>query len=254
MDITCVTFDWGDTLVTNRGNPYRQSLRRALTWFARSLDEQGQVVPDSWISQAEQAIGCHWASSGSEPAEIVAMESLGDAIQQLDGITDWAEQRALVNGFFERFTGVLQPYPEADATMAELKRRGYRVGILSHVPWPAEQCWAWWQRRGWDAHVHFHSFSSEVGYIKPHPAHYKHALALAGVPAEQILHVGDHPERDVVGGQKFGFRTCLRRTEGFYDEAELDACAPDLTVLHVKELLEHLPMREEVVVSAPAAG
>ncbi|MFW5829996.1 MAG: HAD family hydrolase [Planctomycetota bacterium] len=247
MDIQCITFDWGDTLVTNRGNPYRMSLRRAIAALGADLQAAGQRVPAGWDEQTELAVTSHWSQSGhlQDDAEIDAMESITTAIESVcgAGACQQAPIQALIDSFFTRFTAVLQPFHGVGEVLQALKGRGYRLGILSHVPWPAEQCRAWYRRHGWDQWLDFYSFSSEVGWIKPHPAHYRHALAQAGCKPGQILHVGDHPERDVRGGRDYGFRTCLRRSETFYSEQELDDCAAEFTVLHVKELLDLLPTR-----------
>ncbi|WP_448507662.1 HAD family hydrolase [Immundisolibacter sp.] len=47
----------------------------------------------------------------------------------------------------------------------------------------------------------------EVGVAKPHPAIFDAASAAAGVPASQVLHVGDDPQRDVHGARAAGMRT-----------------------------------------------
>ncbi|WP_372722748.1 HAD family hydrolase [Immundisolibacter sp.] len=46
-----------------------------------------------------------------------------------------------------------------------------------------------------------------VGVAKPHPAIFEAASAAAGVPVEQVLHVGDDPQRDVIGARAAGMRT-----------------------------------------------
>jgi len=47
----------------------------------------------------------------------------------------------------------------------------------------------------------------EVGVAKPHPAIFDAASVAAGVPASQVLHVGDDPQRDVHGARAAGMRT-----------------------------------------------
>ena len=54
----------------------------------------------------------------------------------------------------------------------------------------------------------------ETGVAKPHPAIFRAASAAAGVPAGQILHVGDDPERDVHGARAAGMRTVWLNRDG----------------------------------------
>jgi putative hydrolase of the HAD superfamily len=49
--------------------------------------------------------------------------------------------------------------------------------------------------------------SAEIGQPKPHPDIYQAAIELSGVPAEQLLHVGDDPVRDIQGASALGIRT-----------------------------------------------
>ncbi len=53
--------------------------------------------------------------------------------------------------------------------------------------------------------------SGEVGWEKPEPAIFRHALSRAGVEAGEALFVGDHPTRDIVGADRLGMRTAWVR-------------------------------------------
>ena len=120
--------------------------------------------------------------------------------------------------------------------MQQLKAMGYRLAICSLVPWSFQVVRAWYQRRGWfDWFDHF-SLSSEVGYFKPAAQHYDDLIDHLQVPPERILHVGDHPLRDVTGPRKHGIRTCLRWTDGIYDRAEQESAAAEFDICHVAEL------------------
>ena len=48
--------------------------------------------------------------------------------------------------------------------------------------------------------------SSEVGFRKPHPAFYRVACERLGLPADQVLCVGDDRENDVEGPIRAGLR------------------------------------------------
>jgi putative hydrolase of the HAD superfamily len=48
--------------------------------------------------------------------------------------------------------------------------------------------------------------SAEVGAAKPARAIFEHALAVAGVPAAEALHVGDTAEADLAGARAAGLR------------------------------------------------
>ncbi|MFP2962269.1 HAD family hydrolase [Myxococcus sp. 1LA] len=50
--------------------------------------------------------------------------------------------------------------------------------------------------------------SGEVGASKPDARIFEAALAHVGRPPEEVLHVGDDPERDVMGAARLGLATC----------------------------------------------
>lgn len=62
-------------------------------------------------------------------------------------------------------------------------------------------------RVGLDGLLRFCITAREVGVAKPHPAIFDAACAAAGVPMQQVLHVGDDPQRDVHGARAAGMRT-----------------------------------------------
>ncbi len=73
-----------------------------------------------------------------------------------------------------------------------------------------------------------------AGAAKPDPRIFAAALEAGGRPPEQTLHVGDHPEHDVTGARRAGFRTAWvnRRREPWPEErAAADLEVSDLDVL-----------------------
>ena len=135
-------------------------------------------------------------------------------------------------------TDTVIPFSEAAPALALLRARGYTLGILSHVPWPGDACRSWFERHGLASYIGFYSLSCEIGWIKPHPSHFQHALDQAGCAAHEILHVGDHPVRDVQGGRRAGFRTVLRHTVNIYPSALMAECAPDAEIVRLRELVD----------------
>ncbi len=56
----------------------------------------------------------------------------------------------------------------------------------------------------WFDHV---TYARDVGFPKPHPAIFSVAIAKLGCLPEEILHVGDHPEHDVMGATQAGMKS-----------------------------------------------
>ncbi len=240
--IRAITFDWGDTLAVNYGMPYLATQRRAFSALATDLKALGCPVPEEFTAQAMAGLAVEWRKS-IDPARNPEHREF-DFATMLRGWVLAAGGDALaptalaqvIDACTDRLADTMPPLPESQPVLAALKGRGFRIGILSHVPWPGDACRRWFVRHGLAPYVDFYSLSCEVGWIKPNVLHYQDAQAQAGCPAQEILHVGDHPFRDVEGGRKFGFKTVLRRTECIYPEEALDACRPDAEIIRLEEL------------------
>lgn len=242
MTIAAITLDWGDTLAVNYGMPYQATQRQALGRLANDLKELGYRPSPTWMQHALNDIAVQWKSSLDPVAnpgqrEIDMAGMINAWVSAAGASPTDAAVRAAMDRCNDRFTDTVMLYSETPKVLAALKDRGLRIGILSHVPWPGDACRRWFQRNNIAHYIDFYSLSSEIGYIKPHPAHYQHALEQAGCSAGQVLHVGDHPIRDVEGGKRFGFRTCLRWTENIYAHELLAGCNPDAEILQLDELL-----------------
>ena len=247
--LRCLTFDWGDTLAANVGMPYLATQRRAFAALGRELTTAGFDPGADFVERWMADLADDWHHSidperNPDHREFdfsARMDNWVTAVAGAESATPAV--RAAVDRCHDRLCDTVLPLTEASPVLVNLHARGFRIGILSHVPWVGAACRRWFVRHHLAHAIDFYSLSSEVGWIKPHPAHFAHALAQAGCPGESILHVGDHPRRDIHGARVAGWNTCLRRTERVYPEAELDACAPDAEILHLAELLDLLPAR-----------
>jgi FMN phosphatase YigB (HAD superfamily) len=244
--ISTVTLDWGDTLAANHGMPYLVTQRRAFERLGQDLAALGCPVPATFAESAMGDLAGDWKRSidplqNPEHREFDFAAMLHGWVAAVGAMDhDQHRVRQAVQRCTGRLTDTVIPYGDSAAALSMLKARGYRVGILSHTPWPGDACREWFARHGLAGYIDFYSLSCEVGWIKPHPRHFQHALDQAGVSADRILHVGDHPMRDIQGARAHGFRTCLRVTENIYATDVLAACGPDAEILHLRELVEVL--------------
>jgi len=116
------------------------------------------------------------------------------------------------------------PVPEAPAVLAELRRRGLRLAVVSNSNGSvAELLRAVGLADGVDAIVD----SGVVGVEKPDPEIFVHAAAAVGVRTEEAVHVGDLFSVDVVGARAAGCRAILLDPAGAWGDVDCPT-APDL--------------------------
>ncbi len=100
-----------------------------------------------------------------------------------------------------------QLYPEVMDTLDALKRRGYRIGIISD--WGARLAGRIMGPLGVADHCDFIIASAAVGLSKPSAALFNLALGRANVPPEQVVMVGDNYLSDVLGARGAGIEGIL---------------------------------------------
>ena len=65
------------------------------------------------------------------------------------------------------------------------------------------------------------------------PLHFARTLETTGAKAEEIIHVGDHPEHDITAAQRLGWHTIWFNRD---QQAEPPASKPTATVRHFAQL------------------
>lgn len=112
-----------------------------------------------------------------------------------------AEARDMAEQAFQTFLAArheVQIFPEVQPTLEILANR-YTLGVLTNGN-------ADIRRLGLADYFRFALCAEELGVGKPDPHPFREALRRGGVPAEQTVHVGDHPNDDIRGAQGAGLR------------------------------------------------
>jgi putative hydrolase of the HAD superfamily len=124
------------------------------------------------------------------------------------------------------------PFPDARDVLAELRRRGLRLGAVTNRAFGGERFRADLRDAGLDIGWDAEAVSVEVGYLKPHPAIFQRALHDLGVaPAETVM-VGNSLAEDVAGAQRVGITAAWRR-----GAPDAEGVVPDYAFDELAELL-----------------
>lgn len=123
-------------------------------------------------------------------------------------------------------------YPDATETLQILRKRGYKLGLISNTHWRLLEN----VRDEIKQYFHIITLSYEHGYAKPHPSIFLATLKKLGVSANRCLHVGDDPTADVQGAKGVGMRTAFIKRQ----KEEADA---DVKIEQLGDLLNFLPAK-----------
>lgn len=130
------------------------------------------------------------------------------------------------SAWFERLYNILgEPscwriYPDTFATLGQLRSRNIKIGLVSN--------WDSRLRRILDGLnitdlLDCLVISSEVGFRKPRPEIFNHALSQLGIEAREAIHAGDVYEDDYLGASQAGLTPVLVARDGKQAAADINA-------------------------------
>ena len=237
MPFRALLFDIGDTLWHSQGAPPAEAFRRKAAERVSALlsclgiqgADPGLVGRTAWDA-LEGAMRRARATDLVEPdyGEVcqAAMRELGIAL------TREQAARLLEATYISGIEGGKAAYPDARETLIELRRRGFRLGIVTNRAFGGERFRTDLREAGLDVDWDVIAVSVEVGYLKPHPALFEAALDQLGAAPAEVLMVGNSLAEDVAGAQALGMAAAWRKSP-----PDAEGVEPDYTFCEVAELL-----------------
>jgi putative hydrolase of the HAD superfamily len=155
-----------------------------------------------------------------------------ERIFQVPLANDRAVALALCERFLAPIFAVGRVYDDTFPALARLRAAGIRTAIVSNAPWgsPPELWRAELQRLGLSTAVDAVVMCGDVGWRKPAPAIFHHAMSKLGCSAAECVFVGDDLRWDVEGSAAVGMRPVLVDRDGRHRDYTGERVA-DLTTL-----------------------
>jgi putative hydrolase of the HAD superfamily len=212
--LTAVTFDLGGTLVEYENVTWEELEGTAWRGMHAHLAARGlyEGTADDFTT-AMMGVSSRLWQRANETYQSAALHevyaegsaSLGLAVPGPDEFATFAER------FHAATADLVSVYDDSLATLAELKRRGLKLGLISNTIWPGELHLRDLRRYGLDEFFDVCTYSSETTHTKPHPSIFRETLARLGdVPPRAAVHVGDRIVDDVQGAQRAGMKGILK--------------------------------------------
>lgn len=136
------------------------------------------------------------------------------------------------------------PRSDVLATIPELHKRGYLLGIIANTITETEIP-DWIESDGLTDCFQAIVLSSKVGIRKPDPEIFREAARCVGADPSQCAYVGDNPAYDVLGarGAGFGLTILIMEPASLAKVPLTDANQPDYIIREMRELLDIFPPR-----------
>jgi putative hydrolase of the HAD superfamily len=116
---------------------------------------------------------------------------------------------AAVNAYLKEKYLHLKAYPGVADTLRELKRQGFKLGVVSDGF--RLKAWMRLNEAGLDSYFDAVVTYDDTGKRKPAKEPFLLICDQLDVKPEECLMLGDWPERDVQGGRLAGMKTCLAK-------------------------------------------
>jgi HAD superfamily hydrolase (TIGR02253 family) len=196
MTIKAITFDLDNTLID-----FLRMKRRASDAAARAMVRTGLNMS---IKKAEDELFKIYLTN-------IEGRTAFETFLRKNNAYNERRMGAAINAYNNTKVKYIKAYPGVKKTLRLLKKK-YKLGIITDAPKIKA-----YQRL--DALGIADYFDVVVGLEdtnrkKPSAMPFKKALELLGLEASEVLHIGDWPEKDVIGARKLGMRTCLAKYGG----------------------------------------
>jgi putative hydrolase of the HAD superfamily len=213
--LQAVLFDYGHTLIYFDERPHStlvEAYEKVNHLLATTLERDvpaAQVLIENVSQRVDEEIQRDYAAGRPEEVEIAtiydtALRGLGLELEPalIERVME-LEQEGWLNS--------VHVGPDVVPTLAALRARGLRLGIVSNAAYLPRLMNQQLAALGLADYFDGVTFSSEVGVRKPQPAIYADALRKLGVDPSRTLFVGDRVREDVQGPQAMGMRAVLTR-------------------------------------------
>lgn len=204
MKIKAVGFDVGHTLI-HYNNPlnwqslYEPALRKV-------FEECGMAYSGEKIKNGEAILTKYNTRVNYRETEVKADTIFGELLGE------WGMEGSMLyrakSAFYSFFQAEAVPYPDTLELLAELKREGIRIGILTDVAYGMDNEFSLKDISGLMDYVDVCLTSVDVGFRKPHEAGFRQLMSDLDAAPDEMLFVGDE-EKDIKGANQIGMGSVL---------------------------------------------
>lgn len=195
-EIRAVLFDLDNTLID-----FLKIKKEACNAAIDAMIDAGLDVPKDKVSAALWEL---YDRHGIEYQKI--FQAL---LKQLLGKIDYKVMASGIVAYRKVKEGLSYPYPQAQATLRELRKRGYTLAIVTDAP--RLQAWLRLAALGLQNEFDAVLTRGETHSTKAEGIPFRMALKKLKLRPAEALMVGDWPERDIAPAKKLGIATVLAK-------------------------------------------
>ncbi len=235
--IRAVIFDLGGTLID--WPDYNEDLVRrwglAYNYLIATLPRIDWPTQDDYVQAMRDAEKSHWRLVETVQGSTSPTALIRDGFSRLGREASEEEVLTALGGYGQAINGWAFVFPDAVETLTELRKRGYRIGLLSNTWWAASWHNAEIAAHGLTSLLDEITYTSDLPHSKPHPSVFLHVAERLNVAPNECVMVGDRMVDDISGALNAGMRGVWRKND--YPWPKPDTIIPTAVISNLSELL-----------------
>ncbi len=235
--IRAVIFDLGGTLID--WPDYIEDLPRrwglSYSYLISTLPRTDWPSQDKYVQAMREAEQDHWRLVETVQGSTQPQTLIRNGFNKLGIEVSEKEILIALDGYEQAINGWASVFPDAVETLAELRKRGYRIGLLSNTWWAASWHNAEIAAHGLSPLLDEITYTSDLPHSKPHPSVFLHVAQRLQVAPQECVMVGDRIIDDVGGAMNVGMRGIWRKTD--YPWPKPETITPTAVINNLSELL-----------------
>jgi putative hydrolase of the HAD superfamily len=234
--IKAVLFDMGSTLLEFENHPWEELIQRGIDAVYDGFHAHGTRLPGrvEFYQAFRESYRETWQEAERSLMEMEIRVLLQKTARELGLALSDAEVWKLVRAHYRPVSAQVTIYADTIETLADVRRRGMKIGLVSNTVWPGVLHKEDLERFGLIEFFDHLLFSADLGVRKPHPQIFQAALEALDVAPHEAVFVGDRVPEDVEGAKRVGMRGVWKERP---DRERLPHVTPDAQIIHLRELL-----------------
>jgi putative hydrolase of the HAD superfamily len=218
--------DWDEDIIRRWGLSY--------DYLTSTLPANGWPAREAYVQAMRAAERGHWQLVVETQASSTPTGLLRNGFEHLGRAASEEELLVALDGYARAVNGWAIVFPDATQTLEELRRRGYRLGLLSNT---------WWAAAWHNAELATHGlaplldqvvYTSDLPHSKPHLSTFLEVTRRLDVDPTRCVMVGDRLIDDISGSLNVGMRGVWKKTD--YPWPRPEHIMPSSVITHLAEL------------------
>ncbi len=192
---------------------YEPCNRKAIEAIVERVSKESKRSKEEILRMYQQAREEVKETTGKTAASHARLLYIQRLLEKIEGRTDVEKTKQLHELFWKTYYQEMKLFSGVKEFLETLKKNKIKIAIVTDML--ADIQMQKIKVLGIEKDIDFLITSEEAGHDKPHPAIFQLGLKKLGRNADEVLMLGDEPEKDIEGAKKLGISAVLINENSF---------------------------------------